>query len=247
MKHSIFFAAIFACLVQGTAASAQSAEAPKTVRRVLSRELYEIFQVSPQNKKVKDGTYEVVNDAKEVLVKGQYKDGKKAGIWEYYSNGVVVQRYNYDEAQIVFQQNDPNSMVTSTYSVNAITDDKDTVVPPAKIGGANYGFFLLYDPRSIPSDVKATSSNLSMTYVFTISDQGKLLDWTVMYKGDSVAESREKEDIHRLPEDAYEFTAASVNGKPVQSKLVYRVPLNVDHTTNIGAGNGVATKHQGVN
>jgi hypothetical protein len=247
MKYSIVVATLFVCLVQGRSAGAQSAEAPKTVRRSLSRELYEVYQVSPQNKKVKDGTYEVVNETKEVLVKGQYKEGKKSGIWEYYSNGVVVQRFDFDKDQIVFEQNDPNSMVSSTYSVNAITDDKDTVVPPAKIGGANYGFFLLYDPRSIPADVKATSSNLSMTYVFTISDQGKLLDWTVMYKGDSVAESREKEDIHRLPEDAYEFTAASVNGKPVQSKLVYRVPLNVDHTTLVGAGNGVATKHQGVN
>jgi hypothetical protein len=244
MKYSIIVATIFACLV-GTV-NAQSSETPKTVRRSLSRDLWEVYQVSPANKKVKDGTYEVLNDSKVMLVKGQYKDGKKAGIWEYYSNGTVVQRYDFTRNEVVFDEPDPNSFVSSTYSVNAITDEKDTVTPPVKIGGANYGFFLLYDPRSIPSDVKATTSNVAMTYIFTISDAGKLLDWTVLYKGDSVAEERQRQDIHRLPDDAYEFVAASVNGKPVQSKLVYVVPINVNHTTEVGAGNGVATKHQGV-
>jgi hypothetical protein len=67
-----------------------------------------------------------------------------------------------------------------------------------------------------------------------------------MYKGSNVAEAATKQNIYHLPEDAYTFIPAKVNGKPVRSKLTYVVPLSVDHTVEMGGTNGNATKHQGV-
>lgn len=222
---------------------AQSGDNAKTLRRGLSRELWEVYQVSPADKKIKNGTYEVLTDSKDLLVKGQYKDGKKDGIWEYYSGGVPIQRYDFSSGQLVFNEPDSVSIVKSTYAVEAVTNEGDTVVPPYKIGGVNYGFFLLYDPRSLPPELKSMTSNVQMTYIFTISEEGKLLDWTVLYAGNAVSESAQKQSLYRLPADAYEFVAARVNGKPVRSKLTYVVPISVDHTTEKGPSNGNVTKN----
>jgi hypothetical protein len=246
MKRSVTSAFLLAFLAPSFLLFAQRTDEGKTIRKSLSRMLWEVYQVSPESKKVKDGTYEVLTDDKQLLVKGQYKDGKKVGIWEYYSSGNPVQRFDYNAGQLVYNADDQSTMVKSEYSLEAITDDHDTISPPYKIGGINYGFFLLYDPRDIPEDVKKVTSNVLMTYVLTISEEGKLVDWTVMYKGSNVAEAATKQNIYHLPEDAYTFIPAKVNGKPVRSKLTYVVPLSVDHTVEMGGTNGNATKHQGV-
>lgn len=214
-----------------------------TIRKGVSRELWEVYQASSYHTKVKDGTYEVTTNQKETLVKGQFKDGKKVGVWEYLDAGVPIQRYDFSAGQLLYNATDSLSFVRSDYALEALTDEGDSIQPPYKIGGVNYGFFLLYEPRDMPEELKGMTANAQMTYVFTVSEEGKMLDWTVMYTGPSIHEITVKRSILHLPADAYEFVAAKVNGKPVKSKLSYTIPLRVDYRRVIGPSNGTATEH----
>ncbi len=214
-----------------------------TIRRGLSRELWEIYQASSYHVKVKDGTYEVTTNKKETLVKGQFKNGQKVGVWTYYDAGVPIQIYDFSAGKLLYNIPDSLTMVRSDYALEAVTDEGDTIQPPNKIGGANYGFLLLYEPRDMPEELKGMTASAQMTYVFTVTEEGKLQDWTVMYTGTSIHEIIVKKSILHLPADAYEFVAAKVNGKPVKSKLSYTVPLLVDHRGVIGTSNGVVTEH----
>ncbi|TDW99132.1 hypothetical protein EDB95_0140 [Dinghuibacter silviterrae] len=215
----------------------------RTIRRGVSRYLWEIYEADAYSHKDKDGLYSVETNKKEQLVKGHYKDNKKVGVWEYYDGGVLVQQYDFSKDTLLFDTTDVNTFVATQYSVEAITDETDTVLPPRKIGGVNYGFLLLFDPRDYPPDLKGISSDVKMTYMFTISETGKLLKWKVMYVGPTVQEIIQEREINHLPADAYEFTAARVNGKPVRSTIVYSVPITVDHRPGMGGSNGNVTRH----
>lgn len=212
-------------------------------RKTLSRNLDEIYQVQVTARKVKDGPYEVRDEKEHVLVKGQYKAGKKDGIWTYYgSNGEVVQQYDFASQKLLSSSMDTTTIVHSDFQVNG-ADDNDKVTPPVKIGGVNYGFYLLYDFRDIPADVKGvTTKDERMTYVFTISAEGQLVGWTVMYGGKEVNDEMQKKSIKGLPLDAYEFVPATLNGKPVASKLTYWVSLDINHT-EIPGTNNIITQH----
>jgi len=214
-----------------------------TLRKGLSRELWEIYQVPVDRRKVKNGEYKVEDNQTKVLARGQYKDGKRVGVWEFYDEGATVQKYDYSDGKIVYNVPDTLTMVKTDYSVSVPVSDGDTVVPPTKIGGVNYGFYLLFDYKDIPPQIKGTTENVQMTYVFTISKEGKLLDWTVLFAGPNVQPMTINEPTGHLPDDAYAFSPAMVNGTPVKSKLSYVIPILVDHVNATGTSNGNVTKH----
>jgi len=115
-------------------------------------------------------------------------------------------------------------------------DPSRKIVPPHKIGGLNYGFYLIFNEKSLPSQVKQQQSDVMMEYVFSLSETGTLLSWhtvfTSRFYNDDIPMS-----IKGLPADAYEFTPATIGGVPVKSKLIYQVPLFVNQARDKGTYN----------
>jgi hypothetical protein len=230
-------------LLLSMATCSVSAQETETEKKSVSRDLDEVYQVYLLHRKIKDGPYEVVDDHKNVLVKGAYKEGKKYGVWTYLnSRKETVQQYDFTNNKMVYNANDSATIVHTQYEILGGVDPRDTVVPPVKIGGVNYGFLLIYDDRDIPQEVKSASADELMTYVLTISEKGELLGWKVMFGGKIVNDISLKKSVKGLPADAYEFIPATVNGQPVKSQMSYWVALNVNHVDQQGTNN-IVTQH----
>lgn len=213
----------------------------KSVKR--SESLTETYSYMPNDKKVKDGISKVTDEQNKVLAMGYYRNNKKAGVWNYYSpNGTVVQQYDYANKKLLSNAiYDPGSFVRYSYELPGITVPAGAnVEPPVKIGGNNYGFFLLYELRQIPKEIKNDNFllNAAMSYEFTIDENGKLENWDIAYMDETSEKAvrREHQSLKGLPEDAYEFIAAKVDGKPVKSKVTFMIPLKVKENTSSRVG-----------
>ena len=219
----------FACLF-GILPHPGLAQELKTEKKTLSRNLDEVYQVDPANKKIKEGAYKVVDDQKHVLVMGSFKDGKKDSVWTYYNNWQEpIQLYDFTNHRLAYEKTDSATSVKSIFQLYTPLKTGDKLQPPHKIGGANYGFFLLFDARDIPQEVRKYAEGATMSYVFSISDQGELLGWQVVYKGRQFRDIVQNKSIKGLPADAYEFVPAVINDHPVNSQLVLSVALDVNH------------------
>jgi hypothetical protein len=215
----------------------------QTNKKTLSRHLREVYTVVKTSWKVKDGPYAVINDARLTVVKGAYTNGKKSGIWSYYdNNGKLVQEYDFDHDSLLSQVRDPSSVVHDDFQIPQGVQDSSKLQPPYKIGGSEYGFYLLYDERDIPETVKSASGRANMTYVLTIDEKGRLESYALIFGGEHFSDIVERRSIKGLSAEALEFSAATVDGKPVRSKISYTIPLDIDHVSVPGTNN-IVTQH----
>lgn len=203
----------------------------QTQKKTLARHLREVYDVPKKDWKNKDGRYIVLNDDGAQVVKGTYTEGKKTGIWSYYNGaGMLLQQYDYTHDSLLFSTADSGSIVHTDYQLlDMPTADSDKLQAPYKIGGAEYGFYLLFDDRDIPADVKNSTSVASMTYVLTISAKGELESYTLLFAGSVINDKAMKRTIRGLPADALEFSPGKINGVAVRSKISYMIPLNILH------------------
>jgi hypothetical protein len=239
MKHLTAITCFFAILALPTFLTLPTfAQELNTEKKTLSRNLDEVYQVDPAHKKIKAGRYKVVDDQKHTLVMGSFKDGKKDSVWTYYNNWEdPIQQFDFTNHRLMYQKTDSATIVGSIFHIFTNLAVGDKLQPPYKIGGANYGFFLLFDARDIPEEVRKSSDAAIMSYVFNISDRGELVSWQVMYKGKQFADIVQNKSIRGLPPDAYEFTPALINGQPVNSQLILSVALDVNHIEVPGNNN----------
>ena len=219
------------------------AQPPKTTKRTISRSLEEICQLSSTDKNTKAGPCQVLDEAKHVLATGIYRNGIKDSCWTYYNVlAQPIQRFDFNTHRLLYDRPDTATIVHSSFKLQEKTGDSDKVHPPYKIGGVNYGFYLLYDARDIPQEVKAASDGASMNFVFYITDEGVLKEWKIIYKGKQFNDIVRHKSLNGLPPDAYEFMPAQVNGHPAGSLLIYSVSLDVNHV-EASSTNNIVTQH----
>ena len=230
-------------LLLPAATIAALAQDHQTNKKTLSRHLREVYNVVKTDWKIKDSTYSVINDAGFVVVKGNYVKGKKSGIWSYYdNNGTLVQQYDFDNDSLVSHDTDPASAVHTDYQIPQGVEDSTQLRAPYKIGGSEYGFYLLYDERDIPQPVKSASGRAEMTYVLTIDEKGRLESYALLFAGESFSDITERRSVRGLPEEALEYSAATIAGQPVRSKISYTIPLDINHVSVPGTNN-IVTQH----
>jgi hypothetical protein len=203
----------------------------QTQKKTLSRHLREVYDVPKKDWKIKDGPYFVINDEGAKVVKGAYSNGRKSGVWSYLNAaGDVLQKYDFDHDSLLYSAVDSGSIVHTDYQLLELpANDNDKIQAPYKIGGAEYGFYLIFDERDIPADVKSATSTASMTYVLTISAKGDLESYTLLFSGSVINDKIIHRTIRGLPTDALAFSPAKINGVGVRSKVTYLIPLNVMH------------------
>jgi hypothetical protein len=203
----------------------------------IAKTLVETYEAPSNNKKLRDGEAFVVNDLNRELARGKYKNGVKDSIWNFYGmTGELVQVYDYTNAKLIFNTIDPNTIVHERYVIDTTGLRRPKVSYPKKIGGVNFGFYLLYNERSLPKEVKDQKDPVLMEYVFEVSETGKLLSFSINYSSVFV-NIENKQSLKGLPADAYDFIPATVNGKPVRSKLVYQIVLDITQARDKGTYN----------
>ncbi|MCX6332383.1 MAG: hypothetical protein NTZ82_07075 [Bacteroidetes bacterium] len=199
--------------------------------------LVENYETDKNNKKLKLGECFIVNSSNRELARGKYNNGFKDSIWNYFSsNGDLVQVYDFTNKKLLYNIPDEGTIVKQRSDVDTAGLVKPKVVTPVKIGGLNYGFYLLYNERNLPQAAKDQKEDILMEYVFDVSATGKMEGFSINYIS-TFYNVEFKQSIKDLHQDAYEFIPANVNGKPVKSKLVYQVMLYISQARDKGTYN----------
>lgn len=230
MKKLFFILTILLC---------QFADAQNTVwRKVrIAPTLVENYESDKENKKLKIGECFIVNSSNRELARGKYKNGMKDSIWNYFSqNNDLIQVYDFTNKKLIYNILDEASIVRQRSVIDTTGYIKPKVVAPVKIGGLDYGFYLLYNQRNLPQAAKDQKEDILMEYIFDISATGKLEDFNIKYTS-TFFNAEFKQSIKDLHGDAYEFIPASINGNPVKSKLVYQIMLYISQARDRGTYN----------
>jgi hypothetical protein len=207
----------------------------QTNKKTLSRHLREVYDVLKTDWKTKDGSYAVINDDGQTIVRGAYTKGRKSGVWSYFDyNGRLVQRFDFSDDSLVYQDRDSLSVVHNDFQIPGIVDDSAKVGAPYKIGGPEYGFYLLYDERDIPAEVRSATSTAQMTFILTISEKGALEAYRIVFSGGGFNDITIPRSVKGLPREACEFAAATLDGHPVRSQISWMIPLNISHFDHPG-------------
>ena len=178
-------------------------------------------------KKIKNGECFIVDLNNAELARGHYKNDKKDSIWNYFGKtGDLIQVYDYTNKKLIYNIVDRKTMVTEAYVVDTANLKNATVVAPIKLGGVNYGFNLLYNERNLPTAVKQQTDKVLMEYVFSLSETGKVEKVSLNYTS-TFYNTENPQSIDSDIPDAYEFLPATVNGKPVKSKFIYQIIMEV--------------------
>ena len=178
-------------------------------------------------KKIKNGESFIVDLNNAELARGNYKNGVKDSIWNYFGKtGDLIQVYNYTNKKLVYNIVDRKTIVTEAYVVDTANLPNAKVVAPVKLGGVNYGFNLLYNERNLPTAVKQQTDKVLMEYVFSLSETGKVEKLSLNYTS-TFYNSENPQSIDSDIPDAYDFLPATINGKPVKSKFIYQIILEV--------------------
>ena len=204
------------------------AQTSKWIKNRVSNTLVENAEyIKVNGKKLKNGECFVMDQANNELARGKYKQGVKDSVWNYYSqSGDLIQVYDYAQAKMIYNVADRKTIVQQASVVDTAGSVNAKVVAPQKLGGVNYGFNLLYNERNLPTAVKQQTDKVLMEYVFSVSETGKTEKLSINYSS-TFYNSENPQSLDSSIPDAYDFTPATINGKPVKSKFIYQIIMEV--------------------
>lgn len=196
----------------------------------LTESVTERFYVLKSNPKIKEGPYFALYQHKTYIAAGKYKNGKKAGIWQFFNpKGKLVEKYNYDLKSLTYE-----ARLDSTDDLRFLFDDTlkktDQVTRPLKIGGCYYGFIPYVTLFKLPFDTFSVyTPYFKATIELLISPLGRLADYAVHLTSPFYDYDRTfTMDINLFSDEDRTFSPSTLNGKPVLSRIIIQCIVTED-------------------
>jgi hypothetical protein len=151
-----------------------------TKRNRLSDSVVAHFHVLKTNPEIKEGPYLVFLKRKTLLVRGNYKNGKKSGVWQFFDvRGRLNEKYNYDNKMFTYE-----APLYSSGDFSFLFDDSlkigDRLTRPLKIGGVYYGFIPYLNIFKVPFDTFDIDTDAFEADIeLLISPMGQLADYNI--------------------------------------------------------------------
>jgi len=210
---------------------------------IINVNITESYHVLKSDKKTRHGSYQLLfnrnylpGDKSVIVAEGEYVNGKKIGIWTYYSGKLLTQKYDYDQGAIIYNAPD----ITVTYDIKGVKKG-DSVRTPVKIGGKVAGYTLLLSNFNSRELVEAfrkdakTNERLRVEHLFYLDENGKLVNWEAKATINNVVKIY-KQNIEVISEDHTAFSPALINGKKVPSIIIYQYFIGVETRQIINSG-----------
>jgi hypothetical protein len=200
--------------------------AQETVERKnrLTDSVIERFFVLKSNPEIRQGLYKAFYQRRTLIAIGNYNNGKKTGNWNFYDTmGRLAERYDYDTNTFKFE----GPLYTGTY-LSFVVDEKvtktDTFTRPVKIGGTYFGFIPYVNLFHLPFDTFDINTDTFEAYVeLLISPGGRLADYKVHLASSYYQYNHTVNmDINLFSEADRTFVPATLNGKPILSRIFIR-------------------------
>ena len=218
MKYGllIFFGFLYAISCAGQDTLAQ--------RERLSDSVTAHYHILSSNPNVKVGLYYAFLHRRTVLIRGNYSNGKKTGVWQFFDiSGALNEKYNYDKKIFTYE-----APLYASRDFSFLFDDSikvtDKLTRPLKIGGVYWGFIPYLNIYKLPFETFDVNTYLFEAYIeLLISPMGRLADYNIRvvsadYNYDQVFNI----DVHLFSEEDRTFIPATINGTPVMSRILIR-------------------------
>lgn len=163
-----------------------------------------------------------------VLIKGNYTNDEKVGVWQYFdSNGVLEQEYDYSTQKIVAFK--PDSPLTLYQIISGIDTTYEKLSRPAMVIGGSRSYFEII-AKNLRYPISAAKSNISgKVYVrFVIDEKGDTSNYGVLKAGDKSLD----EEAIRVVKLIEGWQPAMIDDKPV--KVIHTIPITFGGSSIIG-------------
>ena len=190
-------------------------------RNRLSDSVIERFYVLKSSPEIKNGPYKAIFRRKTVIASGNYTNGKKTGIWDFYdTDGKRSQTFNYDDNSFT-----DVARLDINDDLRFLFDEKlkkgDTVTRPLKIGEPYYGYIPFVTIFRLPFDSYDVNTDAFQAEVeLLISPMGRLAEYKVhlvsqYYQYDHTINL----DVNLFSKEDRTFVPATLNHKRVLSRI----------------------------
>ncbi|BAU55139.1 hypothetical protein [Mucilaginibacter gotjawali] len=198
---------------------------PDTIERKnkLSDSLTEKFYVLKNNPEIRQGPYIALLDRKKPVARGNYKNGKKSGLWQFYdSEGRLNEKYNYDLQKLTYEA--PLEAGNFSFLFDDSLKVGDRLTRPLRIGGVYYGFIPYLSLFRVPFDPYDINMEAFEAYLeLLISPMGRLAQYRVriasaLYQYDRIFTM----DVKLFSDEDRGFIPATKNGENVMSRILIK-------------------------
>lgn len=193
-------------------------------RNRLSDSVIERFYVLRSDREMRNGPYKALFRRKTVIASGNYTNGKKTGIWNFYgTDGKLAQTFNYDSNSFSYV-----ARLDTGSDLQFMFDEKlkktDTVTRPLKIGEPYYGYIPYVTIFRLPFETFDVNTDLfEATVELLISPMGRLAEYKVhlvspFYQYDHTINL----DVNLFSDEDKTFVPATLNHKPILSRIIIK-------------------------
>ncbi|WP_379089852.1 hypothetical protein [Pedobacter sp. UC225_65] len=203
-------------------AHAQKSDSTHTHYRLIRGGFVEHATELKSKKGVKNGEARIQN-GKKIVAKGLYKDGERIGRWQFFKEGDTLEQiYNYSIKRMEY--NLPHEKIR--FEIDSLKEG-DRIVYPAKIGGTNYALMYLLKQYIMPYQLQNSNGEYLLSFIFNIDRNGRLVKYEIKV-GNNKINKLQQVDLKKLKPEDFEFTAAKLNGRNVESTLIFETKFTID-------------------
>lgn len=199
-------------------------------RNRLTDSVTERFYVLKTNPEIKQGTYQAFFRKKQLIAIGNYKNGQKNGIWQFFDRrGQLLEKYNFNIRAITFEA--PVKISDDLYYFFDDTlKSTDQLTRPLKIGGSYYGFIPYVNLFRLPFETYDLNTDLINAYVeLLISPLGRLASYKIYIRSDFYKYYQNFNlDVNLFNEEDKSFLPATHNNEAVLCRIIIKCLVNDD-------------------
>lgn len=185
------------------------------------KEEYYVLESDPS---IRHGEFEGEYSFK-FTVTGQYDNGVRSGVWEYSSRGELVQKIDFKSNTVLFEKPVEKPLQSwfidgSTLVENTTESQPHFIGGPWKIG-VFFGSTLRY-----PAEARRKNIQGVVDISCIVTEAGELIDEEIMGSPDKSLGAEALRVIKLMPD---EWIAATVDGKPVRTRIIIPVRFKMEN------------------
>lgn len=177
----------------------------------------EVYYVLKDKQEIKHGGYR--KDMGRLSERGQYNNGKKSGVWEYYGLHGLEQKIDYDRDSVIFGKSFDNLAKVWLLDGNEVIENKTNQLPLFTGGAIKWGYILSRCMR-YPAEALERNIQGKIMVSATITENGEIINEKVEEGPDYGFHEEALRVIKLIPDD---WMPGKINGRPVAMKVL--IPL----------------------
>jgi len=203
----------------------------------LTENVKEKYEVLKSDHKTKEGLYEAIyTGTNTVIARGHYENDEKVGIWYFWDiHERLIEAFNYTNNRLLSEE--PVNAVSRQYIWYAFDQplrDSDRITKPLRIGGRCFGYIPYLQIFRLSKDYGNIDLRfLNATLEILVSPGGRLADLKVHIIAPDNSDNVTSFSPNIFSEKDKEFIPATINGKPVMSRIFLACQITYDGTLDV--------------